>query len=83
MKQVAHDNLNSFLGLCCNTGMEMLVLWKYSTRGNLSDFIHNEDIQMDIRFKTSFIRDVAQVILACFSEQMPTILVSAVGGVVA
>ncbi|KAI1720720.1 adenylate and guanylate cyclase catalytic domain-containing protein [Ditylenchus destructor] len=59
MKQLVHDNINPIVGMCCNNPTnELLVLWKYCSRGTLSDYLHNSEMRMDANFKTAFLRDI-------------------------
>uniref|UniRef100_A0A915D9P6 Guanylate cyclase n=1 Tax=Ditylenchus dipsaci TaxID=166011 RepID=A0A915D9P6_9BILA len=59
MKNLVHDNINPLVGMCCNNQTnELLVLWKYCSRGTLSDYLHNTEMRMDANFKTAFLRDI-------------------------
>ncbi|KAK6732278.1 hypothetical protein RB195_016581 [Necator americanus] len=58
MKQAVHDNLNPFLGMAFNEKAEMLLLWKFCSRGTLQDVIYNENFVLDEKFHGAFIRDV-------------------------
>ncbi|EYB83718.1 hypothetical protein Y032_0330g2690 [Ancylostoma ceylanicum] len=58
MKQVVHDNLNPFLGMAFNEKSEMLLLWKFCSRGTLQDVIYNEQFVLDEKFHGAFVRDI-------------------------
>ncbi|PAV91714.1 hypothetical protein WR25_23168 isoform F [Diploscapter pachys] len=58
MKQAVHDNLNPFLGMSFNEKEEMVVLWKFCSRGTLQDIIYNDDVVLDQKFHAAFIRDI-------------------------
>ncbi|KAI6205056.1 hypothetical protein M3Y94_00749300 [Aphelenchoides besseyi] len=58
MKQLIHDNLNPFLGLSFNEKDEMLILWKFCSRGTVQDVIYNDEIMLDTKFHAAFIRDI-------------------------
>ncbi|CAD6196262.1 unnamed protein product [Caenorhabditis auriculariae] len=58
MKQAVHDNLNPFLGMSFNEKEEMIVLWKFCSRGTLQDIIYNPDVVLDTKFHAAFIRDI-------------------------
>uniref|UniRef100_A0AC35G698 Guanylate cyclase n=1 Tax=Panagrolaimus sp. PS1159 TaxID=55785 RepID=A0AC35G698_9BILA len=59
MKQVVHDNLNPFLGMAFNEKDEMLLLWKFCSRGTVQDIIYNDDVNLDSKFHGAFIRDIS------------------------
>uniref|UniRef100_A0A1I7WIW4 guanylate cyclase n=1 Tax=Heterorhabditis bacteriophora TaxID=37862 RepID=A0A1I7WIW4_HETBA len=58
MKQAIHDNLNPFLGMSFNEKEEMVLLWKFCSRGTLQDIIYNEEVVLDNKFHGAFVRDV-------------------------
>ncbi|KHJ96839.1 ligand-binding protein, receptor family [Oesophagostomum dentatum] len=58
MKQVVHDNLNPFLGMAFNEKGEVLLLWKFCSRGTLQDVIYNEQFVLDEKFHGAFVRDI-------------------------
>ncbi|KAK6749628.1 hypothetical protein RB195_001935 [Necator americanus] len=58
MKQAIHDNLNPFLGMSFNEKEEMVLLWKFCSRGTVQDIIYNKDMVLDAKFHGAFIRDI-------------------------
>uniref|UniRef100_A0A1I7XHZ2 Guanylate cyclase n=1 Tax=Heterorhabditis bacteriophora TaxID=37862 RepID=A0A1I7XHZ2_HETBA len=58
MKQAVHDNLNPFLGMAFNEKEEMLVLWKFCSRGTVQDIIYNQTVVLDDKFHGAFVRDI-------------------------
>ncbi|CAJ0577801.1 unnamed protein product, partial [Mesorhabditis spiculigera] len=58
MKQAVHDNLNPFLGMTFNEKNELLLLWKFCSRGTLQDLIYNENFVLDGKFHGAFVRDI-------------------------
>uniref|UniRef100_A0A8R1I0N4 guanylate cyclase n=1 Tax=Caenorhabditis japonica TaxID=281687 RepID=A0A8R1I0N4_CAEJA len=58
MKAAVHDNINPFLGMIWNEKEEMLLVWKFCSRGTLQDVIYNDNIQLDEKFHGAFIRDI-------------------------
>ncbi|KAK0400351.1 hypothetical protein QR680_003461 [Steinernema hermaphroditum] len=58
MKQAIHDNLNPFLGMAFNERDEMLVLWKFCSRGTIQDIIYNKNVILDEKFHGAFVRDI-------------------------
>uniref|UniRef100_A0A0N5BGH1 Guanylate cyclase n=1 Tax=Strongyloides papillosus TaxID=174720 RepID=A0A0N5BGH1_STREA len=58
MKLLVHDNLNPFLGMSFNEKDEMLIYWKFCSRGTVQDIIYNDDIAIDSNFHAAFIRDI-------------------------
>ncbi|CAB3409839.1 unnamed protein product [Caenorhabditis bovis] len=58
MKTAVHDNINPFLGMVWNEREELLLVWKFCSRGTLQDVIYNDNIQLDSKFHGAFIRDI-------------------------
>ncbi|KAK6749596.1 hypothetical protein RB195_001919 [Necator americanus] len=58
MKQAVHDNVNPFIGITFNEKEEILVIWKFCSRGTLQDIIYNDNITLDQKFHGAFIRDI-------------------------
>uniref|UniRef100_A0A914X4J3 guanylate cyclase n=1 Tax=Plectus sambesii TaxID=2011161 RepID=A0A914X4J3_9BILA len=58
MKQAVHDNINPFIGMAFNEKEEMLIVWKFCSRGTLQDIIYNENVKLDTKFHGAFIRDI-------------------------
>ncbi|KAH7701828.1 Protein GCY-8, partial [Aphelenchoides avenae] len=58
LKQMVHDNLNPFLGMAFNEKEEMLLLWKFCSRGTVQDIIYNEEVALDAKFHAAFVRDI-------------------------
>jgi guanylate cyclase len=38
MKQLVHDNVNTFLGMSDDKGTELLIVWRHCSRGTLGLF---------------------------------------------
>uniref|UniRef100_A0A8R1DJA3 Guanylate cyclase n=1 Tax=Caenorhabditis japonica TaxID=281687 RepID=A0A8R1DJA3_CAEJA len=58
MKQAVHDNINPFIGISFNEKSELLLLWKFCSRGTLQDVIYSDKFQMDDKFQGAFVRDI-------------------------
>ncbi len=60
MRDLSHENVNSFLGLGQDSDGVMLV-WSHCTKGSLYDILGNDDLKIDFNFAMSFAEDIAQV----------------------
>uniref|UniRef100_A0A158PBL1 Guanylate cyclase n=1 Tax=Angiostrongylus cantonensis TaxID=6313 RepID=A0A158PBL1_ANGCA len=58
IKQSIHDNINPFLGMSFNEKDEMVLLWKFCSRGTVQDVIYNSNMVLDAKFHGAFIRDI-------------------------
>ncbi|VDP01281.1 unnamed protein product [Heligmosomoides polygyrus] len=58
MKQSIHDNLNPFLGMSFNEKEEMVLMWKFCSRGSIQDIIYNKEMVLDSKFHGAFVRDI-------------------------
>jgi guanylate cyclase len=58
MKQAVHDNLNPFLGMSFNERDEILLFWKFCSRGTVQDIIYNKEVKLDEKFHAAFVRDI-------------------------
>lgn len=58
-----HDNLNRFVGANLDDSNEAVFLWRFCPKNSLSEILFNDDIRLDMMFKTSMIKDVISVLL--------------------
>lgn len=60
LRELRHDNINSFIGACVEP-MRTLLVTDYCAKGSLYDIIENEDIKLDGLFIASLIHDLIKV----------------------
>lgn len=76
MKQMVHDNINQFVGICFDKRTDFYAIWHHCSRGTLADviFSNNTALRTDKLsdengqefqeiFKRAFVRDIIRV---CF-----------------
>lgn len=60
LRELRHDNINSFIGACVEP-MRILLVTDYCAKGSLYDIIENEDIKLDHLFIASLVHDLVKV----------------------
>lgn len=60
LRDLRHDNLNSFIGACVEP-MRILLVTDYCAKGSLYDIIENEDIKLEDLFIASLVHDLIKV----------------------
>lgn len=60
LRDLRHDNINSFIGACVEP-MRIMLVTDYCAKGSLYDIIENEDIKLDDLFIASLINDLIKV----------------------
>lgn len=60
LRELRHDNINSFIGACVEP-MRILLVTDYCAKGSLYDIIENEDIKLDHLFIASLVHDLIKV----------------------
>ncbi|KAK9751499.1 Receptor family ligand binding region [Popillia japonica] len=62
LRELRHDNINSFIGACVEP-MSLLLVTDYCAKGSLYDIIENEDIKLDKMFVASLVHDLIKGML--------------------
>lgn len=62
LRDLRHDNINSFIGACIEP-MSILLVTDYCAKGSLYDIIENEDIKLDKMFIASLVHDLIKGML--------------------
>lgn len=60
LRELRHDNVNSFIGACVEP-TRILLVTDYCAKGSLYDIIENDDIKLDDLFIASLIHDLIKV----------------------
>nr|XP_006823588.1 PREDICTED: guanylate cyclase 2G-like [Saccoglossus kowalevskii] len=58
MREIRHENLNPFIGVCIDNPNICIVTY-YCTKGSLQDILENDEIKLDWMFKMSFASDIS------------------------
>ncbi|KAH7718363.1 GCY-22 protein [Aphelenchoides avenae] len=59
MRNVDHENLNKFLGICLESP-KIKSLWRYCSRGSIADIIEQDSTTLDAFIATSLMRDICE-----------------------
>ncbi|KAK4875863.1 hypothetical protein RN001_012285 [Aquatica leii] len=62
LRELRHDNINSFIGACVEP-MALLLVTDYCAKGSLYDIVENEDIKLDNMFIASLVHDLIKGML--------------------
>ncbi|XP_050310178.1 receptor-type guanylate cyclase Gyc76C-like [Anthonomus grandis grandis] len=62
LRDLRHDNVNSFIGACVQP-TSLLLVTDYCAKGSLYDIIENEDIKLDKMFVASLVHDLIKGML--------------------
>lgn len=60
LRELRHDNINSFIGACIEP-TSILLVTDYCAKGSLYDIVENEDIKLDKMFIASLVHDLIKV----------------------
>ncbi|XP_030570919.1 receptor-type guanylate cyclase Gyc76C-like [Drosophila novamexicana] len=69
LRELRHDNINSFIGACVEP-TRILLVTDYCAKGSLYDIIENEDIKLDDLFIASLINDLIKGMVYIHSSQL-------------
>ncbi|XP_060656208.1 receptor-type guanylate cyclase Gyc76C-like isoform X1 [Drosophila nasuta] len=69
LRELRHDNINSFIGACVEP-TRILLVTDYCAKGSLYDIIENEDIKLDDLFIASLINDLIKGMMYIHSSQL-------------
>ncbi|XP_014677339.1 PREDICTED: atrial natriuretic peptide receptor 2-like [Priapulus caudatus] len=59
LKDMSHDNVNLFIGMCME-GDNRSIVMEYCNKGSLYDILEHEDTKLDWNFRSSFIFDLVK-----------------------
>ncbi|CAH1099339.1 unnamed protein product [Psylliodes chrysocephalus] len=62
LRELRHDNVNSFIGACVQP-TSILLVTDYCAKGSLYDIVENEDIKLDKMFIASLVHDLIKGML--------------------
>ncbi|XP_036326387.1 receptor-type guanylate cyclase Gyc76C-like isoform X2 [Rhagoletis pomonella] len=69
LRELRHDNINSFIGACVEP-TRILLVTDYCAKGSLYDIIENEDIKLDDLFIASLIHDLIKGMIYIHDSQL-------------
>lgn len=61
IKEIYHDNLNSFIGASFDKTDYVYFLWGKCSKGSLRRLLFDKEIDLDATFKISFAKDIINV----------------------
>lgn len=62
LRDMRHENLNSYLGLFWDSGIFAMVV-EHCPRGSLADLLADSSIRLDWMFKSSLLMDLIKVLM--------------------
>ncbi|XP_055620128.1 receptor-type guanylate cyclase Gyc76C-like isoform X2 [Toxorhynchites rutilus septentrionalis] len=69
LRELRHDNINSFIGACVEP-MRILLVTDYCAKGSLYDIVENEDIKLDDLFIASLVHDLIKAMIYIHSSAL-------------
>lgn len=61
MKEINHENVLHFMGAAYDHNMRFVLVWSHTGRRSLENLLFDEEMQLNLMFKASIIRDLVKV----------------------